>query len=118
MPCVMFVVCRCAVVLEVYWCTDLWLMYCIDTPVSVCGGKYRPCRFEARGMIDRPSDGFGLTVQAIACLCLRMPARVCVCVSTGARVFCVTRGTQRKHPGKTLASPVGGRFRCDCVVLF
>ena len=34
MPRVMFVVCRCAVVLEVYWCTDLWLMYCIDTPLS------------------------------------------------------------------------------------
>ena len=31
---VMFVVCRCTVVLEVYWCTDLWLMYCIDTPLS------------------------------------------------------------------------------------
>ena len=34
MPRVMSVVCRCAVVLEVYWCTDLLLVYCIATPLS------------------------------------------------------------------------------------
>ena len=55
--------------------------------------------------------------QLFACVYVCQPW-VCVCVSTCARVFCVTRGTQSKHPRKTLASPVGGRFRCDCVVLF
>ena len=35
MPRVMSVVCRCAVVLEVYWCRDLLLVYCIDTPLSL-----------------------------------------------------------------------------------
>ena len=88
-----------------------YLLWCTVTPVvSPVLSRTGIADFIAEGLLRRPSDGVGLTVLAVVCLCLLMLARVCVGVSTCARVLGVTRGTPRNPPQGHCLLLWGGDF--------